>query len=235
MSTDNTRHGRLEFMTRRQESNDAEILWRYMKLDQPPCNADALLVLGSLDVRVAEYAAYLTKQYAYELVVFSGGTAHVNDALRTTWRESEAERFREVFERAGGVSKRTLLEDAAQNTGENARLTYELLNTQHIAVPRSIEIVTKPYMERRVVATFEAQWPEPSTRISVTSPQLSLNNYVNEIQPLQKLLTIMVGDFERIKEYPKQGFQTPQPIPPEVLEAWARLVTKGYTDHLINI
>ncbi len=44
----------------------------------------------------------------------------------------------------------------------------------------------------------------------------------------------MVGDFERIVEYPKHGFQVEQDIPVDVLDAWRRLVGLGYTSHMIS-
>lgn len=133
---------------------DAKKLWDYMSLHQPASSADALLVLGSIDERVATYAAELSRDYDYSLVVFSGGRAHGSDLLETAWNQSEAEHFHDIFVKAGGRAKRTLLETSAENTGQNAVLTYELIKRSNLQIPRSIEIVTKPYMERRAVATL---------------------------------------------------------------------------------
>lgn len=213
---------------------DAQRLWDYMKLDQPVVSADLLLVLGSIDDRVALYAAELSRTYGYGLVVFSGGIAHGGDLLSTAWDKSEAEHFFDTFMRSGGKARQILLETAAVNTGQNALLTYELLQTSAVKDPQSIEIVTKPYMERRAVATFEAQWPNDRVKLFATSPRISFAEYVSSRQQFEITVNIMVGDFERIVEYPKHGFQAEQDIPVDVLDAWRRLVGLGYTSHMIS-
>jgi hypothetical protein len=45
---------------------------------------------------------------------------------------------------------------------------------------------------------------------------------------------LQVGDLQRIKEYPKLGFQIEQNIPDEVWDAWERLVALGYSKHLVK-
>ncbi len=44
----------------------------------------------------------------------------------------------------------------------------------------------------------------------------------------------MVGDLERIKEYPKLGFQIEQEIPDKVWEAGQELIKLGYNKFLLN-
>ena len=83
-------------------------------------------------------------------------------------------------------------------------------------------------MERRTYATFKKQWPEADCL--VTSPQLSYEEFGNGDQIfIERAVNIMVGDLQRIKEYPKLGFQIPQDIPLEVWDAWEELVRMGYT------
>jgi hypothetical protein len=43
----------------------------------------------------------------------------------------------------------------------------------------------------------------------------------------------MVGDLQRIREYPARGFQIPQDIPDDVWEAYLELVKAGFDRHLI--
>ena len=87
-------------------------------------------------------------------------------------------------------------------------------------------------MLRRAQATFEAQWPCIATTFHVAGHGLLFDEYPDEKQPFETLVNIMVGDFQRILEYPKEGLQTVQAIPPEVLTAWKRLVKKGFNKHL---
>jgi len=210
---------------------DAQLLWNYMVLNESPGPADMLLVLGSVDDSVAVRAAELSNTYSYDRVCFTGGVAHIGDVLQTPWNESEAEHFHNVFVRSNGRGKNVLLETQAQNTGQNARLVYEQLVRERVSIPRSIQIVTKPYMERRVRATFEVQWPV-ATRLSITSPQLTFAKYFSGLGSFQeKLVDTMVGDLERIEEYPNRGFQTRQIIPRQVIEAGQHLVDAGFDKH----
>ena len=50
---------------------------------------------------------------------------------------------------------------------------------------------------------------------------------------LQKL-SDMTGDLQRIREYPKSGYQIEQEIPDEIWNAFEQLVAAGYNRHLIR-
>lgn len=43
--------------------------------------------------------------------------------------------------------------------------------------------------------------------MAVTSPQITMDEYLNEDMDLDMLVNAMVGDLQRIKEYPARGFQ----------------------------
>jgi hypothetical protein len=92
--------------------------------------------------------------------------------------------------------------------------------------------VQKPYMERRTYATFMKHFPE--RHITVTSPQIPFEKYGTPEIPLEYMISIMVGDLERIRDYPGRGFQIYQEIPEHVTEAYERLIALGYTHHRIT-
>jgi hypothetical protein len=48
------------------------------------------------------------------------------------------------------------------------------------------------------------------------------------------VISIMVGDLQRIREYPARGFQIPQDIPADVWDAYQQLVRAGYDRHLMK-
>jgi hypothetical protein len=52
-------------------------------------------------------------------------------------------------------------------------------------------LVQKPYMERRTYATFAKQWKVngEAIDIKVTSPQLSLKEYINNEFPLELVIS----------------------------------------------
>jgi hypothetical protein len=49
------------------------------------------------------------------------------------------------------------------------------------------------------------------------------------------VIAIMVGDLQRIRDYPARGFQIAQDIPANVLDAFETLVGLGYDTHLARI
>ncbi len=90
-------------------------------------------------------------------------------------------------------------------------------------------------MERRSYATFKKLWPEKE--LLVTSPRVSLDEYLarysNESLSKDDVVSIMVGDLQRLRLYPARGFQIPQEIPDDVWRAYEELVEAGFDRHLI--
>lgn len=211
----------------------AQILWDYHQLKEKPRPSDAIFVLCSIDTRVADRAVELYRQGFGKWIIFSGGDAHNDDLLETAWEGSEAGYFADIAIRAGVPEEKILIENKAQNTGENITLTYELLRRKRM-LPKSFVLVQKPYMERRTHATFTKQWPLQNTTFTVTSPQLHYDDYFNKQNPKDTIINIIVGDIQRIREYAKRGFQTDQHIPDHVWRAYEQLCSLGFTRHLIT-
>jgi hypothetical protein len=90
-------------------------------------------------------------------------------------------------------------------------------------------------MERRCYATFRKLWPGKG--LVVTSPRVSfeeyLSRYSNPALSADEVISIMVGDLQRIRLYPAKGFQIEQDIPADVWAAFEELVDLGYDNHLI--
>jgi uncharacterized SAM-binding protein YcdF (DUF218 family) len=105
----------------------ARILWNYCLVPQEPAPADVIVALGTNDLRVAEHAADLYRRGYGPLLVCTGGVAHQDDLLATSWAKAEAEMFADVAVRSGVPCDRILLETRATNTAENLVFTPELL------------------------------------------------------------------------------------------------------------
>lgn len=213
---------------------DVDILWQYMQLHQQPGEADCLLVLGGRDDRVASYAGQLAQKFHYWYVVVSGGVAPHNEIAKLWEEPTEAEHFAAVMRREG-YAKPIMLEKEAKNTGENALNTFKLLQTMDTPMPLSIQLVTKTYMERRAIATFEAQWPDKDASFKVTSPPSNYDEYFTDEHTRDQTINIMVGDMHRILEYPKSGYQSHQDVPDAVHAAYTRLVAAGFTKRLLDL
>ncbi len=207
----------------------ARIVWDYHLMRQPLMPADGIFVLGSNDLRVAEWAADLYLRGLAPILVVSGNSGALT---RELFKRTEAEEFRDAMVRCGVPECVVMMEDKATNTGENVLFTRELLREQGLDVS-SLICVQKPYMERRTYAVVRKLWPEIAPVIS--SPPIRYEEYPNEIIDRDAMINIMVGDLQRIIEYPKLGFQIPQEVPDEVFQAYEMLIALGYDRHLAEI
>jgi uncharacterized SAM-binding protein YcdF (DUF218 family) len=207
---------------------NAKLLWDYHHMNHEPRVSDCILVLGSHDLRVAERGAELYLQGFAPLLIFSGGLGNFTKEI---WTSAEADLFADIALSMGVPESAILRENQSTNTGENIQFTRRLLEQKNLD-PRTFLLVQKPYMERRTYATFRQNWPGKELR--VTSPQVSFEDYPNAEIPLERVISIMVGDLQRIKFYPALGFQIYQDIPVEVWTACEALIAAGYNKHLMK-
>ena len=210
----------------------AQTIWDYHHLDHQLAPADAILVLCSHDKAVAKRGAELFLQELAPLLIFAGGLGVIT---RHLWHEPEADQFAAIAVEMGVPRERILVENRSTNTGQNVLFTKRLLAETGLD-PRTFIVVQKPYMERRSYATFKKVWPEKD--LLVTSPQVSMDEYLSEyshdaLTP-DDVVGIMVGDLQRIRLYPAKGFQIHQDVPDEVWRAYEHLVNAGYDKYLIN-
>lgn len=210
----------------------AQKLWHYHQLNHEVAAADAIVVLCSHDKAVAERGAQLFLAGMAPLLIFSGGLGAITKHL---WSEPEADQFAAIAIGMGVPRASILIENKSTNTGENVLFTRRLLGEKGMD-PQTFIVVQKPYMERRSYATFQKVWPGKD--LMVTSPKVSfdeyLSRYSNEALAPDDVISIMVGDLQRIGLYPAKGFQIEQDIPPDVWDAFDELVRAGYDRHLIG-
>jgi uncharacterized SAM-binding protein YcdF (DUF218 family) len=210
----------------------ARVLWHYHRLGHTVTPSDAILVLCSHDLRVAGWGAQLYLDGLAPLLIYSGGSGAIT---RQMWQEPEAEVFARVAREMGVPPAHLLTERRSTNTGENVRFTRELLEARGLQ-PRSLIVVQKPYMERRSYATVRQVWPEMP--VQVTSGDIGMDDYLAgsaaEGMTADDIVSIMVGDLQRIRLYAERGFQIPQEIPDSVWSAYEALVAAGYDRHLVR-
>lgn len=205
----------------------AQTIWSYFQLGHEIRPADALLVLGSNDLRIAEYGARLWLEGRAPLMVITGGRGR----LTRQWEEPEAEVFAGVASRRGVPRDRMLLETESTNTGENIRFTRKLVEEVACRAERWL-LVTKPYMERRAYATFVHFWP--GKEVTVTSPPIRLEEYPMEGITPELLIHRLVGEVHRLLVYPRLGYQAAQDVPEEVMAAYRELREMGYERYLVR-
>ena len=206
----------------------ARKLWDYHHMHHTLAKSDCILVLGSHDLRVADRGADVYLQGLAPIIIFSGGLGNLT---KNMWTETEADQFATIALDKGVPQEAIFIENKSTNTGENILFTQQLLKDKNLNL-QSFIVVQKPYMERRSYATFKKHWPDK--QLTVTSPQISFDDYYNDDIPLERVINIMVGDLQRIKLYPEKGFQIYQEIPADVWQAYEALVEMGFDRHLVK-
>lgn len=208
--------------------DEARKLWDYHHMHHTPAKSDCILVLGSVDLRVAHRGAELYLEGWAPILFFSGGLGNIT---RKMWREPEADLMARIALDKGVPAEAIFIENKSTNTGENILFTQRLLEEKGLH-PQRFLLVQKPYMERRSYATFKKHWPEKD--LLVTSPQIPFEAYATDEVPIEQVINLMVGDLQRIRIYPEKGFQIPQEIPDEVWAAYEKLVAWGFNKHLAS-
>lgn len=211
-----------------QDRDDAELIWNYHQMghDVRPC--EVAIGLGSHDLGVAVHATELYRAGLFPVVVFTGATS---PTTRERFPRGEAVHYQEHAVELGVPAEAILVEPRATNTGANMTFSREVLAGVGLR-PASALLICKPYMQRRAFATAGKVWPELD--VVCASEPLSLPDYVKSIDDENLVIDMLVGDLERVIEYPAQGFAIEQDVPLVVERAYSRLVQRGFTSRLIS-
>ena len=193
--------------------------------------ADAILTLGSFDPQAAVHAALLWQAGLAPIVIMSGGIAHRGGLLDTGWDRPEAEVFADLAVREGVPREKILIEDRAQNTGDNFIFGRAVAARAGLH-PEKLLVVAKPYMTRRGFATGRKVWPE--VELSMQCEPIDMEAYFARDPDPERTLLAMVGDLHRIVVYPVLGFQIEQERSDAVMQAFAALVAAGYGSRLVT-
>jgi uncharacterized SAM-binding protein YcdF (DUF218 family) len=209
--------------------SDLRILWDYhdMHHELRPCEVG--VGLGSHDIGVAVFTAELYHRGIFPRIVFSGANA---PTTIDRFPRGEAVHYREEAILLGVPPEAILVEPRATNTGENIKFTRRLLANEDVH-PASVMLITRPYQQRRAYATLKMVWPGPD--VVCASRPLPLEEYVASIGDVARVINMIVGDTQRIIEYPKRGFAIPQEMPDEVEAAYLRLIDAGFTSRLLPV
>lgn len=207
---------------------DAELLWDYNQMHHPVRQCDAAIVLGSHDLGVAGVAAEMYLHGNFPVAVFTGGRTPSAAAI---FPRGEAVHFREHALSLGVPEEVALLEPDATNTGENITLSWQVLERVGYEV-ESVLLISKPYMERRAYATCRKLWPQVDTVCA--SARISLTDYLASSGDAAHTISMIVGDTQRVFEYPHLGYAIPQEVPKKVHMAFDRLVMAGFTERLLS-
>ncbi|MET8061113.1 YdcF family protein [Streptomyces microflavus] len=200
----------------------ARTLWDFNLLNQRARPVSAAVALGGCDIGVATAVAELHRARLFSTVVFTGG---VTEATQGRFPRGEAVHFREAALALGVPDEAILLEAHATNTGQNIAFARQVLEGAGERVD-SVLLVCTPYMQRRAYATCRRQWPE--VEVLCASQKLSFDEYAEAQDDETDFVAMMVGDTQRVMEYPSRGFAIEQEVPGPVRDAFKQLCGRGY-------
>ncbi|MDL5599474.1 YdcF family protein [Bacillus subtilis] len=202
----------------------ATVLWNFLGAGRQHSDCELIVVCGSYDLRVCDYACQLLKKGVAPHLLFTGNTGNWTKHL---WERTEADIFAQRAMIQGVSPDQFTLESRATNFAENIAFARELFPDV-----RRATFLTKPNSIRRVALTLPVQWP--GLVAWVDAPAFGFPGEVSNLIGVLGLIDEMVGDIHRIMVYPSLGFQAEQVIPEEVEAAWRYLIEQGFDHHLIK-
>jgi uncharacterized SAM-binding protein YcdF (DUF218 family) len=206
---------------------DVETLWAYHDMHHELRSVDVCIGLGSHDLGVATYAAQLYQQGLFPRIVFTGANA---PTTIERFPRGEAVHYRDHAVSLRVPAEAISVETQAANTSQN--LTYSRAVLEHAGIqPKSVLLISRPYQQRRAYATCRKVWPQVD--VLCGSRPLPLDEYIDSIGDVDRVINMLVGDTQRITEYAKRGFAIEQEMPDDVQAAYERLVNAGFTSRLI--
>lgn len=206
----------------------ARLLWDYLRLGVPTAPVDCLLVFGGHDIGVAGRTADLYHAGIAPLVVVSGGSRAVPDGRDFP---TEADAIADVLLRRDVPKDAIALERLASNTSENFWLSAELLRDLGLD-PQSFLAVTKPYAERRLLATARRRWPDKT--VLVTSEETGFEEYLAGEIPAERVISGIAGEALRLESYAANGLIDPgDPVPGELLDAARAIQAAGFNSRAL--
>lgn len=177
---------------------------------------------------MAAFAAKLYHEGLFPVVVFSGANSATTAAR---FPRGEATHYSEHAIELGVPASAIIIEPTATNTGQNITRAGDALRQAGVQ-PASVLLISKPYMERRAYATCRKTWPEVEA-ICASEP-LTFDEYVSEIGDAKWVIDMLVGDLQRVIEYPALGYAIAQDVPARVDASYRRLLQAGYDTRLLG-
>ncbi len=207
---------------------DGKVIWDYHQMRHKLRPCDAGIGLGSHDLGVANLAADLYHAGLFPVLVFTGANSPTTEAR---FPRGEAVHYAEQAMALGVPQRAIIIEPHAVNTGQNISYSRRALAEAEIR-PRAVLLISKPYMQRRAFATTRKIWPQVSAVCA--SEDLAFDDYLKQMGDDKLVIDMLVGDLQRVIEYPAKGFAIAQQVPADVRAASERLLAAGFTSRLIG-
>lgn len=206
---------------------NSKILWDYLVLNEKLTKANCILGLGSQDKEVAKYCSKLFLENYALFVIFSGGKGRLTPKK---WKHPEAEEFKKIAVALGIPRSKIFIENKSTNTKENIQFTKKLISRKKMKIKKII-VVTQPFLQKRAKAVFKKYMPDVKSIFSYSN--INFEKYTNPEVSKEELINMLVGEAQRLVEYPRKGYIPRQVIPKVVKKAVLALINSGYRRYVI--
>jgi hypothetical protein len=194
--------------------------WLALRDPLPASPVDAVIGFGHFDLAIPRRCAELVREGVARRIIFTGGIG----AGTADLGRPEADAFAaELAMDDRELAQQALIENRSTNTGDNIRFTRELLETLNPPqsfgeVIRSVLLVATPCRQRRVWLTWQKVLPDVS---AWNAPPLTDYDTLRALYSSkgQDIRLQLVGEYERIRDYPSRGWIVEADIPPAIPEA----------------
>jgi hypothetical protein len=195
-------------------------------LPNAPC--DAVIGFGTFDVTLASFCGELYAQRQARRIIFTGGFG----AGTTDLGLPEADAWREELRRTHPLisGEHVITENRSTNTAENIEFTARLLLNDHGPLRfghglNTALIVASPSRLRRVKLTLRQLQPALKTYRARPRGNHFEHEFVLYGGKGLDFIAHLIGELDRITNYPSRGWIVPEPLPGKIVAALA--VLKG--------
>jgi hypothetical protein len=183
-----------------------ELLQSYLGIFDKSAVVDVIFLFGGITMPEVWHKALELYQDGFsEKVYIAGGVGKKSKADKI--EVSEAETIKTFLLSRGVPSEAVIIETKSTNTLENILCAKKVLESA-----KKVIAVSKPFHMRRVLATFNKQYPQLS--VLCCPPELMYENL--DDQEKEYYFDRMLGEVNRLSEYAQKGDIVSQKIPSNI-------------------
>lgn len=208
-----------------------KVIWDYTGLDMEPEKCDLILGCGCANLEIPVTCSKLWKAGYANQILFTGGLGKIT---KDTFSKPEAEIFCEIAIKQGVPRNHIFLETKSTNTGDNFRFSLKVIEKEKLTASR-ILIVHSRLSQRRTFSA--AKKVLVGKELIITSPELTFEEWIQRLETMEEvrakeIISVLVGDIQRMVIFPQFGWQVKQEMPEEVIQVYQYLKQLGYTKYI---
>ena len=148
----------------------------------------------------------------------------------------EAEIYTDIALENGVDINNIYLENKSTNTGDNFRFSLNVIDKNNIKADK-ILIVHNKMSERRTLNAAKAILKDKV--LLITSPNMSFDEFIGKLESkteeeVENIISVIVGDIQRIIIFPQLGWQIKDNVPTEVIDAYYFLKKQGFDKYIFD-